>query len=92
MLPSRGIGSIGGGMDLAANTKRVIVAMEHTTRRNEFKIVKECDFPLTAQRCVTDIVTDICVISITDAVLTLEETAPGWSADDVQALTGAALH
>ena len=92
MLPSRGIGSIGGGMDLAANTKRVIVAMEHTTRRNEFKIVKECDFPLTAQRCVTDIVTDICVISVTDGVLTLEETAPGWTADDVQALTGAALH
>ena len=37
MLPSRGIGSIGGGMDLAANTKRVIVAMEHTTRRNELQ-------------------------------------------------------
>ena len=92
MLPSRGIGSIGGGMDLAANTKRVIVAMEHTTRRNEFKIVKECDFPLTAQRCVTDIVTDICVISVTDGMLKLEETAPGWSADDVQALTGAPLH
>ncbi len=92
MLPSRGIGSIGGGMDLAANTKRVIVAMEHTTRRNEYKIVKECDFPLTAQRCVTDIVTDICVISIVDGVLKLEETAPGWTADDVQALTGAALH
>ncbi len=91
MLPSRGIGSIGGGMDLAANTKRVIVAMEHTTRRNEFKIVKECDFPLTAQRCVTDIVTDICVISVTDGALTLEETAPGWTADDVQALTAAPL-
>lgn len=91
MLPSRGIGSIGGGMDLAANTKRVIVAMEHTTRRNELKIVKECDFPLTAQRCVTDIVTDICVISVTDGALKLEETAPGWSADDVQALTGATL-
>ena len=91
MLPSRGIGSIGGGMDLAANTKRVIVAMEHTTRRNEFKIVKECDFPLTAQRCVTDIVTDICVISLSDGVLKLEETAPGWTAEDVQALTAAPL-
>ena len=91
MLPSRGIGSIGGGMDLAANTKRVIVAMEHTTRNNAFKIVEECDFPLTAKRCVTDIVTDICVISVTDEGLLLEETAPGWSADDVQALTGTAL-
>lgn len=91
MLPSRGIGSIGGGMDLAANTKRVIVAMEHTTRRNEPKILKECTFPLTAQRCVTDIVTDIAVISVTEDGLILNECAPGWSADDVQALTDAKL-
>ena len=91
MLPSRGIGSIGGGMDLAANTKRVIVAMEHTTKRNEPKIVKQCDFPLTAQRCVTDIVTDIAVIKVTENKLVLTETAPGWTADDVQALTGAEL-
>ena len=91
MLPSRGIGSIGGGMDLAANTKRVIVAMEHTTKRNEPKILRQCDFPLTAQRCVTDIVTDIAVISLSESGLSLEETAPGWSFDDVQALTGAPL-
>ena len=91
MLPSRGIGSIGGGMDLAANTKRVIVAMEHTTRRNEPKILKECSFPLTAQRCVTDIVTDIAVISVTEDGLILNECAPGWNADDVQALTAATL-
>ncbi len=92
MLPSRGIGSIGGGMDLAANTKRVIVAMEHTTKRNEPKIVKVCDYPLTAQRCVTEIVTDIAVISVSDDGLTLTERAPGWSFDDVQALTAATLH
>ena len=91
MLPSRGIGSIGGGMDLAANTKRVIVAMEHTTKRNEPKILKECDFPLTAQRCVTDIVTDIAVISVSDDGLTLMETAPGWNTADVQKLTAAPL-
>ena len=91
MLPSRGIGSIGGGMDLAANTKRVIVAMEHTTKRNEPKILKKCDFPLTAQRCVTDIVTDIAVISVSDDGLTLMETAPGWNTADVQKLTAAPL-
>lgn len=91
MLPSRGIGSIGGGMDLAANTKRVIVAMEHTTRNNAPKILKECDFPLTAQQCVTDIVTDIAVISVTKQGLVLQETAPGWNAADVQALTAASL-
>ncbi|MCY4473931.1 MAG: 3-oxoacid CoA-transferase subunit B [Chloroflexi bacterium] len=91
MLPSRGIGSIGGGMDLAANTKRVIVAMEHTTRRNEPKILQECSFPLTAQQCVTDIVTDIAVISVTEDGLMLNECAPGWGAEDVQALTAATL-
>ena len=87
MLPSRGIGSIGGGMDLAANTKRVIVAMEHTTRSNDPKILKKCTFPLTAQRCVTDIITDIAIISVTEDGLVLNECAPGWNADDVQALT-----
>ena len=92
MLPSRGIGSIGGGMDLAANTKRVIVAMEHTTKSDEPKIVKECTFPLTAQRCVTDIVTDIAVISVSEHGLKLEECAPRWSREDVQALTAAPLH
>ncbi len=91
MLPSRGIGSIGGGMDLAANTRRVIVAMEHTTRRNEPKILEECTFPLTAQRCVTDIVTDIAVISVTDDGLVLKECAPGWGTQDVQALTAVSL-
>ena len=91
MLPSRGIGSIGGGMDLAANTKRVIVAMEHTTRNNLPKILKKCEFPLTAQRCVTDIVTDIAVISVTEHGLVLEECAPGWEPEDVQALTAATL-
>ena len=91
MLPSRGIGSIGGGMDLAANTKRVIVAMEHTTKRNEPKILKQCTFPLTAQRCVTDIVTDIAVISVTDDGLVLKESAPGWSKKHIQALTAAPL-
>ena len=90
MLPSRGIGSIGGGMDLAANTKRVIVAMEHTTKSDEPKIVKECTFPLTAQRCVTDIVTDIAVISVSENGLKLEECAPGWSARRCASFDGCA--
>ena len=87
MLPQRGIGSIGGAMDLAANTKRVIVAMEHTTRDNQPKILNECTFPLTAQRCVTRIITDIADISIGPEGLVLDETAQGWSPSDVQRLT-----
>ncbi len=87
MLPQRGIGSIGGAMDLAANTPRVIIAMEHTTKTNGPKIVKHCSFPLTAQRCVTEIVTDIAVIEVVEEGLLLKETAPGWTAGDVQSLT-----
>ncbi len=91
MLPQRGIGSIGGSMDLAANTRCVIVAMEHTTKSNQPKILKKCTFPLTAQRCVTDIVTDIAVIKISPRGLVLEECAPGWSPEAVQELTEAEL-
>ena len=88
MLPQRGVGNVGGAMDLAVGAKRVIVAMEHTDRRGGLKIVRECSFPLTAPRCVSLIVTDIAVIEVArDGGLTLTETAPDWSADDVQALT-----
>ena len=87
MLPKRGIGSIGGAMDLAANTRRVVVAMEHTTRDNSPKILNQCSFPLTAQGCVTEIITDIADISVTERGLVLTGTADGWSAEDVQRLT-----
>lgn len=87
LIPKRGIGSIGGGMDLAANAKRVIVAMEHTTRDNQPKIVNRCSFPLTAPACVDEIVTDVAVIKVTADGLVLMETASGWSPEDVQAIT-----
>ena len=86
-FPERGIGNIGGAMDLAIGCNRVIVAMEHTTPKGHFKILKECSFPLTARRCVDLIVTDIAVIQVTNAGLVLNEVAPGWTAKEVQALT-----
>ena len=91
MLPDRGIGNVGGAMDLAAGAKRVIVAMEHTDRNGNSKIVRKCDFPLTAQECVSLIVTDVAVISVKPDGLLLKEVAPGWTADDVQEITEAAL-
>jgi 3-oxoacid CoA-transferase subunit B len=93
IIPKRGIGSIGGAMDLAANAKKVVIAMEHTARGDIAKIVEECDFPLTAPNCVDQIVTDIAVIDIdrSSEQMILRETAPGWSFDDVQARTGATL-
>jgi len=86
-FPERGIGNIGGAMDLAAGCRRVIVAMEHVTPKGQLKILKECSYPLTAARCVNLIVTDIAVIHVAPEGLVLEETAPGWTAEEVQALT-----
>ena len=87
MLPERGVGNIGGAMDLAMGAKRVIVAMEHTDRDNRPKIVRECSYPPTGTGCVSLIVTDIGVIEVTDKGLVLREVAPGWTAEDVQGLT-----
>ncbi len=87
MFPGRGVGNIGGGMDLAFNAKRVIGATEHTTKGGKLKIVKQCSIPLTAPECVDMIVTDIAVIEVTKEGLVLKEVAPAWTAEDVQALT-----
>ena len=93
LVPARGVGNVGGAMDLAAGARRLIVAMEHTTRSGEAKIVPECAFPLTGRRCVKLIVTDIAVIEVLPegGGLVLKEVAPGWTADDVQRLTAATL-
>lgn len=74
-------------MDLAFCCKRVIVAMEHTTPKGELKILTKCAYPITAPRCVSLIVTDVAVITVSEAGLVLEEVAPGWSVEEVQALT-----
>jgi 3-oxoacid CoA-transferase subunit B len=91
MLPQRGVGNIGGAMDLAAGAKKVIVAMEHTDRENRPKIVEECTYPITGKGCVSLVVTDLAVIQCTQEGLVLKEVAPGWTAPEVQELTGAKL-
>lgn len=90
-VPERGGGSIGGAMDLAVGARRLIVAMEHTTRDGAARIVRECSYPLTAPRCVDLIVTDLAVVEVGPAVLTLTEVAPGWQPGEVAALTEAPL-
>ena len=91
MLPERGVGNVGGAMDLAVGAKRVIVAMEHADRSGNSKVVEECTYPLTGKGCVDLIVTDIAVMEVAPEGLALREVAPGWSAQDVQAQTDAAL-
>ena len=87
MLPERGIGNVGGAMDLAAGAKRTVVVMEHTLRDGTPKIVRECSYPLTGVGCVDLIVTDIAVLEVTPQGLTLKETAPGYSVEEVQDAT-----
>jgi len=88
---AKGVGAIGGAMDIAAGTKRVIVCMEHTTRDGQPKIVRECNYPLTCLECVDTIVTDVAVIDVTERGLLLRDMAPGWSAEEVQEITAAQL-
>ena len=87
MFPGRGVGNIGGGMDLAFNCKTVIGATEHVTKQGKPKIVKTCSIPLTAPRCMDMIVTDIAVIKFSDTGPVLTEIAPGWTPEEVQEVT-----
>lgn len=87
MVPERQVGVIGGAMDLALGAKKLIVAMNHTTKTGEARIVKDVTYPLTALSCVDLIVTDIAVVEVTDKGLVLREVAPGWTPEEVQALT-----
>jgi 3-oxoacid CoA-transferase B subunit len=80
-------GTVGGGMDLAWGTKRIIITMEHVTREGRPKLVKECTLPLTGRACVDLVVTDLAVVEVTPEGLLLREVAPGWTAEEVQEQT-----
>jgi len=87
MIPSRGVGTIGGAMDLAFGAKRVIIVMNHITKEGEYRIKKIADYELTAPECVDLVVTDIAVIEVSDKGMVLKEYAPGWTPKEVQQLT-----
>jgi len=78
---------IGGAMDLAWGAKKVIVTMTHTTKDGKPKVVRKLTLPATARNSVDMIITDLAVMEITDKGVVLKETAPGWSAEEIQALT-----
>ena len=87
LVPEKKVGTIGGAMDLALGAKRVIVVMPHNMKDGGYKVVNECSYPITGFRCVNLLVTDIAVIEVAEEGMVLKEVAPGWTADEVQALT-----
>lgn len=91
MVPGKVVKGMGGAMDLVAGARRVVIAMEHTTREGQPKILKKCTLPLTGVKVVDTIVTELAYMRVTPSGLVLEEVAPGLTSEDVQRATEARL-
>ena len=91
IIPGKSLQGVGGAMDLCVGAKKVIVAMEHTTKDGKSKIVKKCDMPLTCFKEVNTIITELAILDVTDHGLQLRALAPGVAAEEVQKKTEAEI-
>lgn len=90
-IPGRMVKGMGGAMDLVASAENIIVAMMHTNKRGESKILKKCSLPLTGVACVKKIVTNLAVLEIKDGAFHLLERAPGVSVEEIKNATEGTL-
>lgn len=90
-IPGKMVKGMGGAMDLVASAENIIVAMMHTNREGESKLLKRCSLPLTGVNCITKVVSNMAVLEITDKGFKLLERAPGVSVEEIKAATEGTL-
>ena len=86
-IPGKMVKGMGGAMDLVASAENIIVAMMHTNRAGESKLLKKCSLPLTGVNCVTKVVTNLAVLEVKNGAFHLLERAPGVTVEEIQKAT-----